>query len=297
VLPQIAAPGRIYSRSNAGIVVLGRLVEVLTGLPFGRAVADRVASAYGLAELWPSAPAEDCRPGPAVTPPWAPASGLWATTTALARFGALHADPGRPGAGTVPEAVRALSTTPDARLVDEGHGDRIALGGWFTSRDSRLLRATGVHGPWRSWLLVVPHRSFALALASPTAAARPVANELTRWVAEDLFGIPWPGLRRSGQPPPLVDAEAMCGEYRKHLAECRVVLDGDRLRLTVRPERPGLIHWPELSGVPLVPITETAFAIQGLEAIDLGVYFVRRPGSREVEFIHFLQRTARRVGD
>ena len=48
-LPLIAPPGRLWSYCNSGYIVLGRLVEVVTGLTFERALTTRLLEPLGVA--------------------------------------------------------------------------------------------------------------------------------------------------------------------------------------------------------------------------------------------------------
>ncbi|MFJ4225414.1 serine hydrolase domain-containing protein [Microbacterium sp. NPDC089695] len=105
--PQYFSPGEMFSYSNAGFCVLGRIVEVLTGGSYDQALADRVISPLGLTDAHPqyaaalaSRTAKGHRYGDdgLWTPTsdrlprsWAPAGTRLAMTAAdLARFGVAH---------------------------------------------------------------------------------------------------------------------------------------------------------------------------------------------------------------
>lgn len=46
-IPQLFAPGEVFSYNNTGFVVLGRLVEVLRGKPFDEVLAERLVAPLG----------------------------------------------------------------------------------------------------------------------------------------------------------------------------------------------------------------------------------------------------------
>src|SRR6478609_5919752 len=54
-LPQLFAPGELFSYNNAGFSVLGRLVEVLRGESWEEALVARIAKPLGLTHVAPSA--------------------------------------------------------------------------------------------------------------------------------------------------------------------------------------------------------------------------------------------------
>ncbi len=53
-IPQLFAPGEVFSYNNTGFVVLGRLVEVLRGKPFDEVLVERLADPLGLTHVSPS---------------------------------------------------------------------------------------------------------------------------------------------------------------------------------------------------------------------------------------------------
>ena len=150
-LPLIAPPGRLWSYCNSGYIVLGRLVEVVTGLTFERALTTRLLEPLGVTNtlFFPgdmvthSLAVGHLRQGdgPAtVAPQWemsraAGAAGSTINTTIddLLAFAAMHLRGGLAADGT--RVLSAASTAamqqplvecPEPELL----GDRWGLG-WF----------------------------------------------------------------------------------------------------------------------------------------------------------------------
>jgi CubicO group peptidase (beta-lactamase class C family) len=122
----VLPPARRYHYSNLGYALLGRLVAQLRGVPWGRALRDRVLEPLGLHSITPTpdpalaatgylvdAYSDHARPEPPTDfGAVAPAAQLWGTAADLAKWAAFLADP-----GTVDPtgAVLAASTLDEMR--------------------------------------------------------------------------------------------------------------------------------------------------------------------------------------
>jgi CubicO group peptidase (beta-lactamase class C family) len=144
-------PGSRFSYSNTGFVVLGAMVERVTGLSHQTAILQRVRAKMGVADIagdisqanrarFPKGyvPADQSRaaelPGAAMTeakwdPETTPAGCIAATSEMMARYlrGLLNLGTGR-GAPVLSDESARLFVTPLAGADEFGHGSHYALG-------------------------------------------------------------------------------------------------------------------------------------------------------------------------
>jgi CubicO group peptidase (beta-lactamase class C family) len=137
------APGTRYEYSNANYLVLGRLIEVTSGTPFGAyldrhifrplAMADATtdvprADATGLTQahrLWFGAPREVA---PLVRPDLAPAGFVMASATDLGRFVAAQVNDGVLGGSRILSRSSVAEMGRGSVDTDAGDGSRYGLG-------------------------------------------------------------------------------------------------------------------------------------------------------------------------
>jgi CubicO group peptidase (beta-lactamase class C family) len=202
--PPLAAPGTRFEYANGNYVVMGALLERLTGDPWERLVAREVFAPLGLKSAGFGAPGGGdkskasvghesvegrARPVhgeradlPAVV---GPAGGIHMTTEDLAMFGYRHA------AGEF-EADRYLSQQT-YRLLHTDQGEDAALG-WMMQewRGRRMLSHTGSNGYWYAMLIIQPEEKLAIAVASNVApeggAAVPVRELVSALVRATILG-------------------------------------------------------------------------------------------------------------
>ena len=184
-LPQLHRPGSLFSYSNAGFNVLGRLVECLTGQTWDRALKERLLEPLGLertftlpeeAMVHPVAVGHDPKDPESLelspVSPWldgrgsGPCGGTLSTTAAdLLAFARMHIKDGEGPAG------RALLSAESARAMREpqvwlpGPDDSPAWGlGWGIERlaDPLVVEHGGNTCGQQSQLVVVPERGVAL---------------------------------------------------------------------------------------------------------------------------------------
>jgi CubicO group peptidase (beta-lactamase class C family) len=323
-LPQIAAPGAIWSYSNSGYSILGRIVEVLLGTTFEQALRDRVFTPLGLAHTVSFADEAIVHPtsvghvldgeDPAtlvVSPTW----GLWrafgpmgsavvASAGDVLRFASLHLD-----GGVAPDGVRLLDAGLAASMLEEQVElvDDSVLGqawglGWILDRwgDVRVIGHDGNSIGQNAFMRLAPQERFGFCLQTNVDSALNLYRELADW----LFG------RRLGvgpRPDPealddlrVSDPDRYTGSYEREGLSFEVRADPDgRLLTTVSPthavaQSQGL---PVMADLPLRPVTRDDSFLLELPISDaplLAVFFDPQvPGGRP-SHLHFGARAHRR---
>lgn len=248
-LPQIFAPGERFSYSNAGFAVLGRLVEVLRGTTWDRALLERLAAPMGLTHLATTAydairfraamghidPAPDhvLRPGPA----WgmARASGpvgamLSMRVRDLLGFAAMHLT-----GGTAPDGTRVVSGASCAevltRQVDHPASTRSDARGLGWSLDDTSQGLVGHDGQTigqSAFFRMVPEHGLAVALLTNGGDTHGLYHDVVGHLLDDLAGVriapePVP----PPQPPSGFDADRLVGTYRARIVDWTLRQDPD----------------------------------------------------------------------
>ena len=245
-----AAPDAVFSYCNAGICILGRIIEVLRQAPFDQVLTDRLIGPLGLEATFPDphlAPIENvvvghAVPGGAPVPVAAMARGmaptgtrLSMTVTDLCAFGYFHAtgaDPDHQPQVLGAPAVTAMQRPQGVAVPDLGAkwGSDRGLG-WQIHSDSsaRVLGHTGHTLGQVAALRVVPAHRLALAVVTNGGNAYRLIDDLVEHVQAALIG----GLPASRTAPPeshaMIDLNPYLGTYRGRMAEWRVTpgRDGD----------------------------------------------------------------------
>jgi CubicO group peptidase (beta-lactamase class C family) len=240
-LPQIFAPGERFSYSNTGFAVLGRLVEVLRGTTWDRALQERLAAPMDLTHIATTAydairfrtamghidPAPDhvLRPGPA----WgmARASGpvgamLSMRVRDLLGYAAMHLSGGVAHDGT--RVVSAASCADVlARQVDHPASTRSDARGLGWSLDDLSQGIVGHDGQTigqSAFFRMVPEHGLAVALLTNGGDTHGLYHDIVGHLLDDLAGVriaPDPVPPR--QPPPGFDADPLLGTYRARIVD------------------------------------------------------------------------------
>jgi CubicO group peptidase (beta-lactamase class C family) len=167
-LPQQTPVGELWAYNNAGFALAGRVVEVVTGSRFEDAVKELVFDPLELASttFWPwevmterfavghvglGEELQGARPWPVGRSAHA-AGGIVSTTPDLLRYARLHLEP--------PPALAPMQE-PQAATAEEG--EWVGLTWYGENRFGTLRHGGGTNGQL-SLLVLVPARSFALAL-------------------------------------------------------------------------------------------------------------------------------------
>jgi CubicO group peptidase (beta-lactamase class C family) len=260
-LSQMYPPGRMFSYSNAGYCVLGRLVEVMRGMPYGQALREFLVRPLGLRHV--ATDAEEAvllraavghvgttRPSP-----------IWAACHGEAPAGALLAMSARDlltivkahlAGGVGPDGAQALSREsalamrqPAARSLPRcGSFSWYGLG-WYLADlpDGRVLALNGMVVRQWAFLRVAPEQGVAVALFTNGGNGVRLARETAVPVFEELTGIRLQEDRTPVLPgsTPVQDADRYVGRYRNRVCEAEVRADADgRLWLSQRFRRDAL---------------------------------------------------------
>lgn len=214
VVPQLTEPGRVFSYNNAAVSLAGRIIEVITKLPYERAVREMLIDPLGLAhsrffaeELagFKVADPHTIVDGKVVADPALlalprainPAGGLFASARDLIRFARFHLGDGRaPGGG--PRLLRRNSLRAMRSRPGPGGTIGTELTGvgvnWLlrpTAQGVRIAQHGGDLPGEHSGFLMVPDRDFAFTLLTNSDSGPALVAELfvDDWALRRLAGV------------------------------------------------------------------------------------------------------------
>ena len=227
-LEQVMPPGRHYSYCNPGFVLLGRIVELVTGTPYHEAIRELVLAPAGMARstfLPLDAMTERFAAGHSAGPdgvevvrPWttqrmmAPAGGLISSVNDLLAYGRHHLeDP-------------ALARMREPQVGSGGQSDAVGLA--WALRDLGGTRVASHGGDMRgqaSLLVLIPDRRLAFAIVANAQTGHSVIAAAHRALLSSL------GL--SAPSPAAIDADLAeyAGRYVASISDLDLAVDGDAL--------------------------------------------------------------------
>jgi CubicO group peptidase (beta-lactamase class C family) len=317
-LPQMLPPGRLWSYCNAGYMVLGRLVEVLRGMSFEQALAERLLQPAGLADtFWfpeqvvTRNVAAGHLPGPDGSLSVSP---IWALGRAGAPAGAVPYTTMRDLLGFAEILLRGGVAANGARILSEAAvaemlrphvecPERELLGGhWGLGVMMRLDPAPAVYGHdgntmgQTAALRFVPERNLAYALITNRHQANAVFAVLCNAIVDEWAGIVTPRQRKPVEGLAVPAPERLAGRYANVGAEIDVAVDGGQPTMTLRARRETAEQFASAPS-PLRPIDQDTFVVH-LDIVDedLQVAFVEPAADGRPGFIHFGGRLYRRSG-
>jgi len=260
IIPRLAQlglihePGARWSYCNTGFVLAGRIIEVVTGLPWHRALTERIVEPLGVQT--PLAVLDDVishrvavghvgepgrwTPARLATMPWsqAPAgSRSFGSVEDLLAFAALHCD-----LGQAPDGARIL-TAASVKLMQSHVADQpmsLTRGqgiGWFLLDEcpDLILAHAGDTAGFAALLVVVPDRKVAVASLVNTSAGVGANFEAAFGLLHEVAGVDAtpPGSIEPGLPMP--DLAGIVGDYRRvgEAASVRLADGSDRLAITL----------------------------------------------------------------
>ncbi|MGH9066634.1 MAG: serine hydrolase domain-containing protein [Acidimicrobiales bacterium] len=321
-VPQLFRPGEMFSYNNAGFCVLGRLVEVLRGQPYGAVLRQRLAGPLGLSHL--ATRAEEAilhraalghvRPTPEADPSPAPVWSLAPSNEAagsmlsmsprdLLGFAAMHLR-----GGTAPDGARILSDKA-VRAMQERQVELPFLGmmgnawglGWeiFDWEGGPVIGHDGGTIGQSAFLRIVPEANVSVALLTNGGNPFPMYQDVFGLALSELAGVSVPAHPEPPSvPPPVSDPSRYVGRYEADVVVIDVsVDDAGQLRstMTVRgplaeaggadPEEHDLVL---LSG-------ETFLTADATEGIHQPLAFLGDDGQGRAQFVH-MGRAVRRAG-
>jgi CubicO group peptidase (beta-lactamase class C family) len=250
-VPQLFAPGEMFSYNNAAFCVLGRVVEVLRGKSYNDCLAEHLFVPLGLTHAAAS-PYEAIRfraalghltPEPGADPQPA---GVWALAASNAPAGAMLAMRPRDLVtfagmhlrdGEGPDGTRVLSAE-SARAMRERQVELPDLGlmgrawglGWSLFDGGGIVGHDGGTIGQSSFLRLAPGHDVAVALLTNGGDPIAVYTEVVGHLLKELTGIelpvpPVPPV--SDSDAPRIDATRYVGEYSSSVADIVVSQDDD----------------------------------------------------------------------
>ncbi|MFE9582510.1 serine hydrolase domain-containing protein [Nocardia sp. NPDC006044] len=279
-------PGTAMSYGGLGYMVLGRVIEVLTGMTWDAAVRHLLAEPLGLDRLvtlpeqalkFSTAMSHLGEPGqhPDPAPEWdimpravAPAARVISSAGDMVRFARMHLDGGRAADGRAvlaPETVAAMQH----REIDVPDKWTVSADGWglgWTLYDWNGIKGFGHDGAaigQYAYLRAVPEAGVAVALLTNGGGARRLYAALFEELLAELAGVEMPESFAPADPPAPVSIDPFVGVYRR----AGVVI-------TVSKRDDGSAHMlyefvddmkdmsPPLS-MDLTPVSATVFAAAG----------------------------------
>jgi len=277
--------GVTFSYCNSGFVLVGRVIEKVTGQTWDAALRERLFTPLGLthtvtlpeeALLFRAAVGHvaegDAEPEPA--PVWVlprsagPAGLITASAADLLAFAALHLR-----GGVAPDGTRVLSEATVKAMTEQQVElpDRHTLGdswglGWirFGWDGQRLIGHDGNTIGQSAFLRILPSQGLAVTLLTNGGNAHDLYEDLYHELFAELAGVAMPYPLAPDASPPKVDGSRHVGTYERASARIEV-LDQDgtlRLRQTVTGPLAKLLPEPTQE-FDLVPISDTLFAVRG----------------------------------
>jgi CubicO group peptidase (beta-lactamase class C family) len=243
-VPQCHPLGGAFSYCNAGYVILGHVIERLTGQVWDTALRERLLDPAGLRHTW-TLPEDalrfrtamghldrDGRISPA--PVWGlprnggPAGGLCASTTDVAAFAKLHIE-----AATLEfaEMRRPQATVPNPYSLYDGWGLGWALMDWgrpvFGHAGDTIGQAAA--------LRVVPDAGVAIALAANTEKFAAFRRDVFVELVPEFCDVNEP-LPLAPLPVPVpIEEDRYFGVYERIGSHVEVSRQGERMEIAVTP--------------------------------------------------------------
>ncbi|MFC4118049.1 serine hydrolase domain-containing protein [Nonomuraea zeae] len=290
-VPLDCPPGTAFSYGSLGYVVLGRIIEVLTGKTWDQALKDMLFTPLGL-EHSMTLPEEALRFRAAMghlggepAPAWdlmprsaGPYGRVIVSAGDVARFARMHLD-----GGLAPDGTRVLSAGAVAamqrREVDSPDKWSMSADAWglgWTLHDWNGVFGFGHDGnavSQYSYLRVVPHAGVAVVLLANGGSFTHLYDDLVRELLAELAGAELPPLFAPPADPPEVDMTRLVGTYRRAGVITTISQDDDG-RARIRYEFvDGLKDISPPLEAALVPVSPTVFAFAGPYGDHLPVVF------------------------
>lgn len=245
-LEQTTPLGATFSYNNAGFYLAGRVIELVTGMPFEAAMAELVFRPLGL-ENSLFDPAEvmlrrfACGHivrdgGPELASPWPigraanPAGGIASTVGDLLRYAEFHMGD---GAGLLPAELLRQMQEPAVSSVSIL--DHVGIT-WFSREIDgvRLINHGGATNGQIAALWAVPSRGFAIAALTNANVGGQLTLPVVRQAVSDYLGLDDADPAPLAAPPERLDA--CVGRYAGALSDVQIARAGDALELRLLPK-------------------------------------------------------------
>lgn len=208
-LPQLTPLGTVWSYNNAAFSLAGRVIEVVTGQTYERAMLELVLKPLGLRRSYfmpadvmthcfavghISLPGERAR----VLRPWpvprsaAPAGAIAASTSDVLRYARFHLGGGAAVDGTrllSPESMAAMQTPQVAAHL----GTKMGLSWMIDDRDGvKIVSHGGATLGQMSTFILAPERRFALTMTTNSTTGSQLGGQISGWVNPNFLGFERP---------------------------------------------------------------------------------------------------------
>jgi CubicO group peptidase (beta-lactamase class C family) len=277
-VPQLHPLDAMLSYCNAGWVIAGRIIEVLTARTWDQALADELIEPLGLRQtvVSPEAallhrtavghvPGSGAGPEPVpawgFSRSWGPANQIIASAGDVMAFALMHLDGGRNAAGDevlAPELAADMQR-PRADMVNPTRRvDHLGLGWWLCDWGSRTVFGhDGTTLGQTCFLRVDPQTRTAVALLTNGRTTSALAADLFQRAFGELEGITIPVLRPP-ETPLEVDTRSAVGVYERRAQRITVGATEGGLRASVEARRSGSAP----NQIDLVALSDEAWGFQ-----------------------------------
>lgn len=276
-------PGTALSYGSLGYVVLGRVIEVLTGQTWDQALKDRLFTPLGL-EHSMTLPEEALRfrvamghtgaPGqdPDPTPVWdlmprsvAPGARVIVSAGDVARFAKMHLD-----GGIAPDGTRILSSEAVAamqeRTVDSPDKWTVSADAWglgWTLYDWDGVFGYGHDGSavaQHCYLRIFPQAGVAVVLLANGGDFARLYEDLVRELLAELADVRMPPSFAPPVNPPEVDMAPLLGTYKREGVITTISQNGDGSAHIRYEFVDSMAHLSPPLEADMVPVSPTVFA-------------------------------------
>jgi CubicO group peptidase (beta-lactamase class C family) len=270
--------GVTFSYCNSGFVILGRVIEHLTGMVWDAALAERLTAPLGLTHTW-TLPEDVLRfraamghvtgtvgqePQPASS--WyemrsiGPAGLVCASAADVVAFARLHLEDGCATDGTrvltaasVAEMQRPQVAVPNPHAMADHWGLGWALSDWG---GRRVFGHDGDSIGQSAFLRMIPDAGVAVALLTNSDRTGAFYREVFTELLAGLCDLALPAPLEPPANPPRVNLHRHVGVYERVGMRLKAVLRDGKLLLQVTPTG-GLAELSPAFDMELIPLTDT----------------------------------------
>jgi len=261
-LEQLTPLGEVWSYNNAGFYIAGRVIEIVTGEPFERALDTLVLAPLGFERSYFFADevmtyrfAVGHHRNGSVARPWslgrpsAPVGGLVTSTPELLRYARLQWEPNTFLSADSMKEMRH----PHAHI---GRGEAMGLGWFLATRDGcELMTHGGATNGQQAALLVAPEAQFALVVLTNHDDGGALFRAIQADLLRTVLGIA--PANEAHHQPPVDELREYAGEYEGQLYAVRLSVNGGELWQEWLPK--GGFPEPDSPPRPGPPPTRLAF--------------------------------------